>query len=176
MAEHRGEDHVDGWVPDGARCGDILAIQGLAVAYGHAVDDADWARWAGLFTDDAVIDYTHSGGIAGTVSELAAWMPDAMSVFTWSLHSVLTHEIHFTGADTARGRSHVLNRNGIDWEGERELVEVSGLYLDEYRRVGDRWRFAARVEESRSITGGRFAAIVRDLTATTAPDRPQPWG
>ena len=68
---------------------DILAIQELAITYGHAVDDRDWTRWQALFTPDAHIDYLHSGGIAGSPAELAAWMPDALGMFSWSSRSVL---------------------------------------------------------------------------------------
>ena len=169
-------DHVDGTVLPPERQGDLLAIGDLIVSYGFAVDDRDWTRWRALFTDDAELDYTHSGGIAGGIEEVAAWMPAGLSVFTWSLHSVLTHEIRFTGADTATGRVHLFNRNGIEWEGVHEFCDVGGLYLDEYRRVGDAWRFARRVERSHYIIGGKFAAVVRDLARTTAPDLTPPMG
>ena len=169
-------EHVDGRVPSPSRQADILAIQDLVVAYGFAVDDRDWPRWTALFTDDATLDYTHSGGIAGTIGEVAAWMPEAMPMFAWSLHSVLTHEIRFTGENTARGRVHLFNRNGVEWKGHLEFCDVGGLYLDEYSRSGDRWQFTRRAEQSHYIAGGEFAAVVRDLAATTAPDKPPPMG
>lgn len=167
---------ADGRVPTPERQGDLLAIGDLVVSYGFAIDDRDWARWTALFTDDAELDYTHSGGIAGPIAEVAAWMPAAMEVFAWSLHSVLTHEIRFTGDDTATGRLHVFNRNGVDWNGQHEFCDVGGLYLDEYRRVGDAWRFSRRAERSHYIAGGEFAEMVRGLAATTAPDLPPPMG
>lgn len=167
---------ADGRVPDAARQGDTLAIQDLAVAYGFSVDDGDWARWRALFTDDARLDYTHSGGIAAGVDEVAAWMPEAMSVFSWTMHSVFTHEIRFTGEDTATGRVQLFNRNGVEWNGVAEFCDVGGVYLDEYRRDGDRWQFTSRTEWSNYITGGEFAAIVRGLATTTAADRPAPTG
>ena len=92
-------------------------------------------------------------------------MPDALGMFAWSLHSVLTHEIRFTGSDTATGRVHLFNRNGLEWNGRPELFDVGGRYLDEYRRTGDTWRFSRRVEETLYVTGGEFAAVVRDLAA-----------
>lgn len=176
MSEATPSEHGDGAVLPPERVADRLAIGDLIVAYGYAVDDRDWARWRALFTDDATLDYRHSGGIEGPVDEVAAWMPDALSVFSWSLHSVLTHEVRFTGPDTATGRAHVFNRNGVDWEGEQEFCDVGGLYLDTYRRVGEGWRFASRAERSTYVTGGRFAAMVRELAATTAPHLPPPAG
>ena len=165
-----------GTVPGPARQGDVLAIRDLAIAYGFAVDDRDWNRWESLFTSDARIDYSQSGGITGTPEQIAAWLPGAMSVFAWSLHSILTHEIRFTGADTAAGRVHLVNRNGVEWEGTRELCDIGGVYLDEYRRAGDSWRFTSRVESIRYITGGAFAALVRELAAKASPSGIRPYG
>ena len=176
MTDTPAGDHADGLVPTPERQADILAIQGLAIAYGHAVDDRDWPRWRALFTDDAELDYTHSGGIAGGIDEVAAWMPEALSAFVWSLHSVMTHEIRFTGPDTAVGRAHLFNRNGAEWDGRLELLDVGGAYLDDYRRVGDSWRFSRRSERTDYITGGDFAAVIREVAAATTPDRRPPIG
>ena len=161
----RTDDLGDGQVPDADRMADVLAIQGLAIASAGAVDDADWVRWEALFTPDAVVDYVSSGGIVGSSAEVAAWMPGAMSVFTWTMHSIFTHEIHFAGPDRATGRVHLFNRNGVDWEGEAEILDIGGFYEDEYARVGDSWRFTKRVERTIYIEGGRFADIVRELAA-----------
>ncbi len=168
MSGHDGGIEADGAVLDAARQGDVLAIRDLAISYAHAVDDRDWARFQALFVPDAVIDYTASGGITGPPAEVAAWMPDAMAVFEWCMHSISTHEIRFTGPDSATGRVHLFNRNGLEWEGQRELLDVGGWYLDEYRRVDDRWRFARRVEKLAYLEGGRFAELVRELAAKTS--------
>jgi hypothetical protein len=157
-------DGDDGPVLDAGRQGDVLAIRDLAVSYAHAVDDRDWPRFEALWVPEATIDYTASGGISGRPAEVAAWMPGALSVFTWSLHSISTHEIRFTGADTATGRVHLVNRNGVEWEGQAEPIDIVGLYLDGYVRVGDRWRFATRRERILSVTGGRFADVVRSIS------------
>lgn len=37
---------------------DIVLIHQLLGEYGHAIDAADWTRFAELFTPDAMIDYT----------------------------------------------------------------------------------------------------------------------
>lgn len=162
-------NNTDGLVQDPGRVADVMAIQDLVVSYAHAVDDRDWARFEALFVPTARIDYTESGGIAGSPAEVTAWMPDAMSVFTWCMHSISTHEIRFTGADEATGRVHLFNRNGVDWEGTPEVLDVIGLYLDRYVRDGDRWRFAERVESLRDLSGGNFAEVVRSISSL-APD------
>lgn len=161
-ADGRALGDADGRVLDDARVADHLAIQDLATAYAYAVDDRDWVRWEALFTAEAHIDYTAAGGIAGTPAELAAWMPGALAVFTFCLHTTATHEIRFTGEDTAVGRVHVFNRNGVEWEGESEIFDVSAIYEDSYRRVGGAWRIAARTERTLSMTGGKFAQMLRE--------------
>ncbi|MFV0317987.1 MAG: nuclear transport factor 2 family protein [Microthrixaceae bacterium] len=155
------EPDTDGAVPSEQRSRDILAIGDLAISYGHAVDDRDWARWEALFTPDALIDYTSAGGIAGTPSELAAWFPDAFAAFEWCMHSMSTHEIRFDGHDTATGRVHVFNRNGVRVDGDPEVLDVGAVYEDTYRRVDDRWLFSGRHEHVRYIEGGRFAEMLR---------------
>jgi SnoaL-like domain len=119
---------ADGRLLDPARVADHLAIQDLATAYAYAVDDRDWVRWEELFTPGALVDYRAAGGIVGTAAEVAAWMPGAMSVFTFCLHTTTTHEIRFTGPDSATGRVHVFNRNGVEWEGRSEIFDVSAIY------------------------------------------------
>jgi hypothetical protein len=138
---------------DRARIGDLV------VAYAFAIDERNWQAFEALFTPDAQIDYRSAGGIAGTPAEVAAWMPQAMSVFTWTLHSVLTHRLEGTGADAAIGSLHMFARHGLVWEGKTEVMDVSGVYHDQYVRTASGWRFGARREQTLSITGGRFAEI-----------------
>jgi hypothetical protein len=158
-----GEDSTtDGRVPNANEQADRVAIGDLAVAYAHSVDDRDWQRWEALFVPGANVDYISAGGIAGTAAEVAAWMPDAMAAFRWCLHSMSTHEIRFTDDDQATGRVHVFNRNGVEWEGEAEIVDVGAVYEDRYVRVGDAWKFAERIERTKYITGGRFADMIRE--------------
>ncbi len=103
-----------------------------------------------------------AGGIAGNPAELAAWMPDAMAAFRWCLHSISTHEIDFADDDNATGRVHVFNRNGVEWEGKPEIVDVGAVYRDRYVRSTDRWLFAERIEHTKYIVGGQFADMIRE--------------
>ncbi len=155
----------DGTVPGLDRLADREAIRDLATAYAYAVDDRDWARWERLFLPGAHVDYTASGGIAGTAADLAAWLPEALAIFTFCLHTTSTHEIRFTGPDRARGRVHVFNRNGVVWEDEEQIFDVGAIYDDTYTRQDDAWRIASRVERTVYFTGGSFADMIRDSVA-----------
>jgi len=174
-SEH--EQAGDGRVLDPGRVADHLAIRDLATAYAYAVDDRDWPRGQALFTPDALVDYTSAGEIAGTPAEVVAWMPGAMSVFTFCLHTTSTHEVRFDGPDRASGRVHVFNRNGVVWEGAPELLDVGAVYDDTYVRVGDGWRFARRIEHTTYVDGGGFARMILDMArAAATPERPAPFG
>jgi len=155
----------DGVVVDAGRLCEIQAIKDLAIAYAHAVDDRDWSRWESLFVADAHIDYTSAGGIAGTPAEVAAWFPEAFAVFEWTMHSMSTHEITFTDDGRALGRVHVFNRNGVLHEGRQEILDITAEYRDTYVRRDGLWRFSSRIEHTRSIDGGAFAAMLKDVLA-----------
>ena len=162
----------DGHILDPARLADRAAIHDLAVAYAYAVDDRDWPRYQSLFTPNATIDYTVARGIAGNPDEVTAWIPERLKVFTFTMHTVTTHEIEFTGRNTARGRAHVFNRNGLIHNGIPEICDVSSFYIDEYVRVGSNWKFSSRAERNACITGGPFATIIREFAATQTDTPP----
>jgi hypothetical protein len=166
----------DGCTLDAARVADHLAIEDLVTAYAYAVDDRDWERWQSLFTADAHVDYTSAGGIAGNPAEVAAWLGDALAIFEFCLHTTATHEIRFTGPDTARGRVHVFNRNGAHWSGRPEIVDVGAVYHDTYLRTPAGWRFSERVEHTTYITGGTLADLIRAAAVDGGADRVPPFG
>ncbi len=168
--------HSDGRIPEPGRLADRAAIQDLATAYAYAVDDRDWTRWEALFLPDALVDYSSAGGIAGTPAEVAAWIPGAMAIFAFCLHTTSTHEINFTGPDHAEGRVHVFNRNGVEWEGRPELFDVGAVYHDTYARHGDVWRIAGRVEHTTYVAGGAFADMIRGIARAAQTGRPPPFG
>ena len=174
---HAHPDHgPDGTVLPEGRVADRLAIEDLATSYAFAVDDRDWARWEALFTPDGLVDYTRAGGIAGTPAEVAAWMPGAMSVFTFCLHTTATHQVRFTGPDAAVGRVHVFNRNGVAWEGRPELFDVGAVYDDTYVRAGDGWRISRRVEYTAYVAGGGFADMIRSMINSPDSGLPPVFG
>lgn len=150
---------------DPSRLEDRAAIEQLATAYAYAVDEQDWGAFEALYVPDAMIDYRSAGGIAGTPAEVAAWMAGAMAMFSWSMHSMSTQRIVFTGPDTATGSVHVFARHALIWEHVEELMDVSAVYDDAYVRTASGWRFVSRRERTMAVTGGRFADIVR----TTLP-------
>src|SRR5947209_7616671 len=92
---------------------DRLEIQELLVRYSHAVDTRDWDAYEGVFTDDAVIDYTEMGGPRGGVKEVRKFLETAMPHFAGFQHMIANTVLEIDG-DVARGRTICHNPMVID--------------------------------------------------------------
>ena len=103
-------------------------------------------------------------------------MVGAMATFAFSVHTTATHEIRFTGPDAATGRAHVINRNGVEWNGASELFDVGARYEDTYVRVGAGWRIASRIEYTTSLSGGSFADMIRTMINDPSSGLPAVFG
>lgn len=132
---------------------DRQAIIRLLTSYARAVDTKDWDRYERVFTPDAVIDYTSSGGIRGTRGEARAWVAEALEIFSMTQHIVTNHDISVDG-DTATSYADFYNPLGRpDGAGGLTLLFVGGAYRDQLRRTGDGWRITHRVEDMFWFTG-----------------------
>jgi len=142
---------------------DRQAIIRLLTTYARAVDTKDWDRYETVFTPDAVIDYTSSGGIRGTRAEARAWVSEALEIFTMTQHIVTNHDITVDG-DTATSYADFYNPLGRpDGEGGQALLFVGGAYRDELRRTADGWRITHRVEDMFWFTGAWPDEVVVDV-------------
>lgn len=127
---------------------DRLEIQELFARYSFAIDDRDWDALDSVFTPDAVIDYSESGGAKGSLSEIKAWLPAALERFPMFQHLVATSKIKIDG-DMATCRTILFNpmvyKPGGD---EADQVFFMGLwYRDRLVRTAQGWRIAERYEE-----------------------------
>ena len=81
---------------------DRAEITDLITRYTRAVDTGDLTGFDQVFTDDAFIDYTASGGSAGPVAEVRRWLgEEAIPLFAQTQHLVGQVEIDLDGGDTA---------------------------------------------------------------------------
>jgi hypothetical protein len=127
---------------------DRLEIQDLLTAYSHALDRRRWDDLDALFTPDAVVDYTATGAIRGTVAELKAYLEQVMPMMVSYQHLVGTTALEISG-DVAEGRTICFNPMVIDMGPDKgPRVFLCGLwYRDRFQRTPDGWRIAERVEE-----------------------------
>jgi hypothetical protein len=124
---------------------DRQEILDLMYRYGMAVDRRDEALYRSVFTPDARIDYTDSGGIADGLDAVVAWLLDVLAPFAGLQHNMTNHFVDLDG-DAARACTYFVAHHTVP-EGTKETVlTVGGFYQDRLVRTADGWRIAERVE------------------------------
>jgi hypothetical protein len=124
---------------------DELEISALLYRYARAVDTKDWALYRSVFTDDAVIDYSSAGAIAGLRDEVAEWLSQGFATIPWSMHYLTNIESDVTG-DTARVRA--MFYNPMQLPGMSEPSYCGGYYHHDLVRTPDGWRSRSLREEN----------------------------
>lgn len=122
---------------------DRAEITDAITRYTLAVDEGDFDGLDAVFTPDAHIDYTESGGVADAYPVVKAWLAEALPGFS-------THRIHMVGQvafDFADSRDEAVvaayfhNPMRIaDGRGGERVVEVGGIYRHTFVRTDAGWR------------------------------------
>ncbi len=115
---------------------DWLAICNLKARYCRCLDTKDWDGYAAVYTEDAVLDTTGSGGARVEGRDAAvAYVRSSISEDTITTHHVHAPEIEIAG-DEATGVWAMQDRN--IWPSGRKLLGF-GHYHERYRRVDGEW-------------------------------------
>jgi hypothetical protein len=123
-----------------------LEIQDLMYRYGMAVDRRDEKLYRQVFTEDARIDYTDSGGIDADLDTVVSWLMDALAPFAGLQHNMTNHFVDIDG-DTARACTYFVAHHSLpDGAGAEAVLTLGGFYQDRLVRTGAGWRIAERVE------------------------------
>ena len=126
---------------------DRAEIEATLVRYTRAIDTGDWDRLDTVFTPDARIDYTSTGGIAGAYAEVKPWLAEMLPIFPRRMHTLGQLDISFD-VDTATVAAYFHNPMGMPQnEGPDHLVEFGGIYHHEFVRTPDGWRSRRLLEE-----------------------------
>ncbi|HYC21608.1 MAG TPA: nuclear transport factor 2 family protein [Candidatus Bathyarchaeia archaeon] len=133
---------------------DRLEIADLLARYCHAIDSKQWELLDGVFTPDARIDYTTSGGIQGRFPEVKDWLAKTLVHFPMTQHLVTNLQIEIQG-DRATSRAYFYNPMGEPKpEGPGlKLFFVGGYYLDKLTRTPAGWRISERFEQQAWMAG-----------------------
>ncbi len=132
---------------DAGEIADRIAIHDLLVRYCRAIDTLDWTLLDRVFTPDATIDYTSSGGIAGAYPAVRAWLQQVLPGFPMRQHLIANEEVSIDG-DRATSRAYLFNPMArADADGGSKLFFVGGAYVDELVRTPQGWRIRRRVEQ-----------------------------
>jgi SnoaL-like domain len=124
---------------------DKVEIGEFLSRYARAVDTNDWVLWRSLFTEDASIDYTALGGIAGTRDEVADWMSETMPLLPLKQHYISNVEAEVTG-DTAEVIA--MFYNPMKLPGASEVSTCGGWYRHQLVRTETGWRSRQLREEN----------------------------
>jgi len=132
-------------VTDVQRIGDELEITALLNRYARAVDTKDWALYRSVFTDDAYVDYSSAGVIAGARDEVADWLSQAFAAIAMSMHYITNVETEIDG-DSAIVRA--MFYNPFQLSGTSKLSFCGGYYHHELVRTPAGWRSRSLREEN----------------------------
>lgn len=132
---------------DAQTLSDRVEIDDLLTAYTMAIDDGDWDALDRVFTPDAHIDYTASGGIEGTFATVKAWLAETLPMFSGMQHFITQKRVEIDG-DQARVRAYFLNPLELAREdGTKWYLDIGGTYVHTLVRTEEGWRSRQLVEE-----------------------------
>ena len=122
---------------------DVLALLGLQVEYADGADSFSGQTYAAVFTEDGVLDATHTGipAVAGRAA-IAKLMDDTFAQQTHNCHMTTNQRVLSVEGDQATGRCYFFQRSILRNGGR---TEFSGRYEDEYRRTSEGWKISKRV-------------------------------
>jgi hypothetical protein len=145
---------------------DRIELDQLIVRYAECIDAKDWDGLDSVFTADAHLDYTSSGGPAasGDLPTMKAWLRQMLGtgMFPTTQHLVGKSLVTYEG-DRAHCRTMFHNPMGVavDDEGyycpggpKLHVFVVGGWYEDTCVRTPDGWRIAAKIEQQAFTSGG----------------------
>ena len=144
---------------------DRIEIEQLIVRYTLAIDRKDWEALDGVFTPDATLDYSSSGGpeAKGPYPAMKAWLQNALAMFPLTQHLVGKSLIDFDGPDVANATTLFHNPMAVPKDDEgffdaagtgRHMFVVGGWYHDTCVRTDAGWRISVKNEEQGYMDGG----------------------
>ncbi len=138
---------------------DRLEIEDLLTRYCAAIDTGDFDLLDEVFTADATIDYTRSGGIRDEYPTVKTWLEKALAPFRVVQHLVTNVRVELDG-DRARSVCYFLNPMGLPREdGGVNTFFCGGIYRDQLLRTERGWRITERVNDQLYAYGALPAGV-----------------
>jgi 3-phenylpropionate/cinnamic acid dioxygenase small subunit len=131
---------------------DRQEISDLLTAYSYAVDFHRWDDLDAVFTADATLDLTATGGESGDIATMKPWLAKTLGIFAGHQHLVATSKIELDG-DRASVKTICHNPMYLERDGAQHVLFVGLWYVDELVRTSDGWRIAARRQEKGYLHG-----------------------
>ena len=138
---------------------DKIEITDFFSRYARAVDTRDWDLYRTLFTTDAHIDYSSSGGSVGDLEETVSFLSKALDMFEMSQHLVANIEVLKKEENEADVLA--LFNNPMRLKGG-EIWFVGGKYRHELIRSDSGWKSRKLVEETLWFDRSPFGDLAKD--------------
>lgn len=121
---------------------DRAEIAEVLIRYTRAIDTGEWDRLDTVFTPDADIDYTESGGLHDGFATVKPWLAEVLpAFFPQRMHTLGQIETRFSGPDAATVAAYFHNpMPADDGAGGTKVVEFGGIYHHEMVRTPEGWR------------------------------------
>lgn len=128
---------------------DRQQIVDVITAYTRAVDTGQWDDLYDVFTPDAVLDYTPTGGTAGPLSEAIGFIRNLELFNAWQ-HTIGQVAITFSDEDRSEAKATAYFINPMvatNPDGSTHVVEVGGYYHHQLVRTDSGWRSRHMVDD-----------------------------
>lgn len=122
---------------------DRREIDDLLIAYAYAIDLHRWDELDDIFTPDAWLDFSATGGEAGDYPTIKTWLARTLDLFAGHQHLVAASAVQLDG-DTATARTMCHNPMYVDTDGKRQILIVGLWYHDRLVRTAEGWRISDR--------------------------------
>ncbi len=123
---------------------DRAEISDVLTRYTRAIDTGAWDVLDTVFTPDAQIDYTESGGIAASYDEVKPWLAEMLpAFFPKRMHTLGQLDIRLDAGDPDAATCSAYFHNPMptdDGKGGEKIVELGGIYHHTLVRTPDGWR------------------------------------
>lgn len=132
---------------------DRIEVEELLTRYCTAVDTRQFELLDRVFTPDAMIDYTRSGGIRGELPRVREWLAKALEPFVVVQHMVSNFVIE-TAENHGTSTCSFFNPMGLPLpDGAVHTFFCGGFYRDRLLRTHAGWRICERTTDQRYLHG-----------------------
>ena len=138
---------------------DKIEITDFFSRYARAVDTRDWDLYRTLFTTNAHIDYSSSGGSVGELEETVSFLSKALDMFEMSQHLVTNIEV--LKKEENKADVLALFNNPMRLKGG-EIWFVGGKYRHELIQSDLGWKSRKLVEETLWFDRSPFGDLAKD--------------
>lgn len=132
---------------DARQLSDRIEIADLLTSYTRAIDTGEWDLLDSVFTPDARIDYTATGGIEGAFPEVKAWLAEMLPMFVRRQHVIGQSAVVLDG-DAATVTAYFTNPMiSVGGDGTEHLFACGGYYHHDLIRTREGWRSRRLTQE-----------------------------